>query len=144
MMKADVLELSREAYAFMTGDPASYSDGKHDLGNGVSVNIMTYDTKLRQNAVYEAHQAYVDIQLILDGQEIISVEPLETMHAGTCLAEFDLEKDVELYAGNMSGVDHVLRAGEYLILGPQQAHMPGICIGSPSRVRKAVVKVPVK
>ena len=46
--------------------------------------------------------------------------------------------------GNMDGIDYVLNAGDYLVLNPEDGHMPGICVGGPSPIRKAVIKVPVK
>lgn len=143
-MYQDIQNLSEQAYAFLTSNPAGYPDGRHELGNGVYVNIMTYESKLRPNAKYEAHRDYYDIQVILEGQEVIAVEPVEVMHTFPCLAPYRQDKDVELYAENTAGTDHILRAGAYLILAPQDGHMPGVCIESPARVRKAVIKVPVR
>lgn len=143
-MYQDILALSREAYDFLTNHPEQYADGKHQLGNGVYVSLSTYESKLRKNAKYEAHVNYIDIQVILEGEEIIAVEPTPVMHEYPCLQPYNPEKDVELYACNPAGIDYVLRAGDYRILRPEEAHMPGVCVGGPSRVRKAVIKIPVR
>ena len=143
-MYEELKKISQEAYDYLTGDPKALPDGKHQLGNGTYVALSSYDSKLRKNAKYEAHIDYIDIQVILEGQEIIAVEPLEVMHQHPCLQPYNPEKDVELYANNLDGIDYVLNAGDYLVLNPEDGHMPGICVGGPSPIRKAVIKVPVK
>ena len=37
---------------------------------------------------------------------------------------------------------YLLEPGDFLILYPKDAHMPGVCEGTPEKVQKAVVKVP--
>ena len=50
----------------------------------------------------------------------------------------------ELYAPNCEGIDYLLNDGDFLIITPEQAHAPGINVGGPSEVHKAVFKIPVK
>lgn len=145
MKYQEVQKVSQEAYDFLSNfDAAKYADGRHELGNGVYVNIFRYETKSRKDAKYEAHRRYIDIQVVLEGEEIISVEHIDVMHNHTCLQAFNEEGDAELYASNVDGDDYVLRQGDFLILPPEAGHMPSIYIGSPAPVRKAVIKVPVK
>ncbi|MDO4741180.1 MAG: YhcH/YjgK/YiaL family protein [Eubacteriales bacterium] len=141
----DVRRISPEAYEFMVSfDAQNTPDGRYELGGGAYVNITTYTTRTRAESCYEAHRKYIDVQWILSGEEIISTEPLETMRRGECLQPYNEEKDIELYAKNFDGMDHYLHAGSYAVFPPQTAHMPNICVGAPSQVRKAVVKVPVR
>lgn len=141
----DVRKLSETAYRFLVDfKPEEYADGRYDLEDGVYVNIMTYETKYRREAFFEAHKRYIDIQMILEGKEIIAAEPLSVMHEAECLQPYDEEKDVEFYANNLEGVDSVLMDGDYRIYLPEDGHMPGICVDRPARTRKAVVKVPVR
>ncbi len=142
-MYSDILAISKEAFAFISGDPAGYPDGRHALGGGVYVSITRYDSKPRSAGKYEAHRNYIDIQVVLEGQEIIAVEPLAVMQAQECIAPYNPEKDVELYVTNDLGEDHILNPGDYRILLPEDAHMPGIAVDAPAPVRKAVIKVPV-
>ncbi|MDO5423741.1 MAG: YhcH/YjgK/YiaL family protein [Eubacteriales bacterium] len=140
----DIRQTSEAAYRFLQEfDPEKYADGRYDLEDGVYVNISTYTTKYRKESLYEAHKRYTDIQLMIRGSEIIGVEPADVMHACPCVTPYDEEKDLELYANNLDGVDHVIRDGEYVILPPEAAHMPGVCDGGPATVRKMVIKVPV-
>lgn len=140
----DIKKLSEAAYRFlMEFDPAKYEDGRYDLTDGVYVNISTYETKYRREGVFEAHKRYIDIQYMISGSEIISVEPVEVMHSFSCEKAYSEENDVEFYANNLDCVDYVIRDGEYVILMPEDGHMPGICEGQPEKNRKLVVKIPV-
>ena len=98
--------------------------------------------KPKSEGTFEAHRKYIDIQYIISGHEIISVEPLETMRAGTCIRRYGESGDIELYEGNNKGKEYQLGPGDFLILFPKDAHMPGVCEGTPEKVQKAVVKVP--
>lgn len=141
---SDIQKVSEAAYRFMLDfSPKKYDDGRYELENGVFVNISTYTTKLRSQGTYEAHKEYIDIQFIIEGNEIIAVESLDAMHGQRCLQPFAPGSDIELYEGNELGTDHLLSAGDYLILPPSDAHMPGICVCKPSQVRKGVIKIPV-
>lgn len=117
-------------------------NGTHDLSDGIFANVMTYETKKRSDACFEAHKKYIDIQIIIDGAEIISVEPTAKMHEYECIQPFG-DGDTELYAVNSDCVDYVLNKGDFVILRPEDAHMPCICIEEPKTVKKAVIKVPV-
>jgi len=141
----EIKAISPEAYAFMNEfDAENTPDGRHELGNGVYANISTYTTRTRAQSCYEAHRKYTDIQWIISGEEIISAEPLQVMHEHDCIQPYNEENDCELYANNFDGIDHYLSAGNYAVFCPQVAHMPNICVGGPSVVRKVVVKVPFK
>ena len=135
--------LSKEACEYMKSfDPSKVEDGRYELGNGVYATISTYTTKLRKDATYEAHKKYTDVQWIICGREIISWEPLETMHQHACVKPYSQEKDIEKYESNTDGIDSVLNAGDYAVYTPQIAHMPCICIDKQSTVRKVVIKIP--
>ena len=135
--------LSESAYHFVLENLTTpRENGKYELENGVYAMVQGYTTHLRKDSKYEAHKAYIDIQIILSGTEIIAVEPLEDMHKYPCVRPY--EYDAELYENNPDGIDHVLSAGDFLVLYPQDAHMPGVCVGAPSEVKKIVVKVPVE
>ena len=116
--------------------------GRYELEDGAYALVQSYETKHRENGKYEAHRAYIDVQLLLSGHEIIAVEPLEVMHTHPCLRPY--APDAELFAPNDDGTDYVLSAGDFVILYPEDAHMPGLAVDEPVPVRKVVVKIPVK
>ena len=137
----EIKELCPSAYDFIVNKAEGAAVGKYDLENGVYVSVQEYTTKARSEAKYEAHKKFIDIQMILSGKELIAVSPIEKM---TISDEYNEEKDFMLFHHNDECTDYVLEAGDFLILYPQDVHMPGVCVNEKSPVRKIVVKVPVE
>ena len=136
-----IKELCPSAYDFIVNKAKDAAVGKYELENGAYVSVQEYTTKARAEAKYEAHKKFIDIQMILSGKELIAVSPIEKM---TISYEYDEEKDFMLFHHNDECTDYVLEAGDFLILYPQDVHMPGVCVNEKSPVRKIVVKVPVE
>ena len=136
-----IKELCPSAYDFIVNKAEGAAVGKYELENGVYVSVQEYTTKARSEAKYEAHKKFIDIQMILSGKELIAVSPIEKM---TISDEYNEEKDFMLFHHNDECTDYVLEAGDFLILYPQDVHMPGVCVNEKSPVRKIVVKVPVE
>ena len=103
---------------------------------------MEYGRRLQY--LYIFGMRYVDVQLIISGEEKICVQSLDVMKEGKCLQEYTDESDVELYESNNKGIEHILKSGEYMIIYPEDAHMPGVCVDTPIEVKKAVIKVKVQ
>jgi YhcH/YjgK/YiaL family protein len=114
-------------------------NGKYEIdGTDVYANVMEYDTIPWEEASYEAHKHYTDIQCILAGEELMSFEPtVNLIPAG----EYNESKDVIKFNNEIRGIDFVVRAGEYLIFQPQDGHKPKAMNQTSSRVKKVVVKI---
>lgn len=141
----NIKKLSKDAYDFAKRlFSENVSDGRYDISDTVWANVFTHTTKPLPEAKYEAHRQYVDVQLIISGEEKICVQSLDVMKEGKCLQEYTDESDVELYESNNKGIEHILKSGEYMILYPEDAHMPGVCVDTPIEVKKAVIKVKVQ
>ena len=85
---------------------SSLKDGKIFIdGENMFVNIQTYMTK--EDANYEAHRKYADIQYIISGSEKIGVTDYKT--CSTVIA-YDEANDIEFLSG--TGNDVVLKEGE--------------------------------
>lgn len=135
-----IKELCPSAYDFIVNKADGAVVGKYELEGGAYVSVQEYTTKARSEAKYEAHKKFIDIQLILSGRELIAVTPIEKMEIKD---EYNETKDVMFFQHNDECTDYVLEAGDFLILYPQDVHMPGVCVNERSLVRKIVVKVPV-
>jgi YhcH/YjgK/YiaL family protein len=134
--------LSQSAYDFVSDALQNEKEvGRYDLENGAYALVQAYVTKQRAEGKYEAHREYIDVQLILSGREIIAIEPLAVMHQHPCLSPY--VPDIELFIANDDGEDCLLEAGDFVILRPEDAHMPGLAADEPSPVRKIVIKIPV-
>ncbi len=141
----NIKKLSKDAYDFAKKLLSeSVEDGRYDISETVWANVFTHTTKPLSEAKYEAHRQYVDVQLIIEGKERICVEDLDTMRKGKCYQEYTDESDVELYESNDKGIEHILESGDFLILFPKDAHMPGVCVDTPRKVKKAVIKIKVQ
>ena len=139
-----IKEFSQGAYDFIINALENGTeDGRYDFEDGVFAAVSTYTTKLRKDACFEAHKKYIDVQVMLKGREIIGTQHIDVMHKYDCIQPFG-DGDLELYANNMECIDNVVNEGEFLVLYPEDGHMPGVCIGKPEEIQKAVIKVPVK
>ena len=107
-------------------------------GKNLFAMIQTYETKSIQEGKLEAHKKYIDIQVLLQGQEFIGYAPL----GGQPVAKaFDVEKDIGFYDGEAWFT--LLRKGMFMVFFPQDAHLPGRYTEKPLSVKKIVLKVAV-
>ncbi len=122
---------------FLTqADLASLTPGRHDIdGDRVYAMVNEYCTRTPQAGRWEAHRRYLDLQSLLAGTERVGYAPLERFQVGP----YDATKDVAFLCG--SGEFITLHAGEFLVVWPHEAHMPGIAVDSPASVKKIVVKI---
>ena len=123
---------------FMTeNDVKAIPTGRHDLEDECFVNVDEYDT--RDNYNFEVHRKYVDVQLMVDGEEEIFYAPLS---CGTVSVPYDAEKDVEFHTCGKDDFSRVeLKSGDAVILFPEDIHAP--CNHAEKRHnRKLIFKIP--
>ena len=120
-------------------DIESLEDGKYVIdGEILYANVQTYKTK--DNADFEAHRNYIDVQYMVKGCEVI-----ETTDYKDCrvLYEYDVEKDIEFLKSDVKPSLQILKQGEFLILLPGEVHKPSLKLFEQSSVKKIVVKIAV-
>ena len=96
-----------------------------------------YDTLERAQGAWEAHRRYIDLQYVVAGRERIGYAQASRMTPGA----YDRERDLLPLAGD--GDFLTLGAGDFMLLFPDDAHMPRIAVAAPAPVRKVVVKIEV-
>ena len=102
------------------------------------MNLLIVD---RKQGVLESHRSFVDIQVVLAGQEIIEVWPTTELKEKS---PYNRDKDVVLYQiPDSSFLRLVLQPGYFAVFFPQDAHMPQIAIAEAAPLRKLVIKVSV-
>jgi YhcH/YjgK/YiaL family protein len=106
-------------------------------GDKVFAMIQHYDTKPKEQGVWEAHRKYIDVQYVAEGQELMGYANLGHLQAG----DYNDEKDFLLLKGEGSYV--LMKPGTFVILTPQDAHIPQVAVDLPQPVKKVVVKVAV-
>lgn len=114
--------------------------GKYEIeGKDLFISVQEYNTKLEENARFEAHRKYIDIQYIVSGEEVVEVTDLAKTSVTT---EYNEEKDVEFYSAKGRVWRGSLTAGEYGIFFPNDVHRPAIAVdGVPAPVKKILVKI---
>ena len=107
-------------------------------GDRVFLNRFDYTTAVRApKALFEAHERYLDLHIVLNGQEGIALAPTEL------LTEWKHEEDDSiLYTGD-EAYRLSLRVGQFALLYPGEGHMPKLVCGIPSHVDKIVVKLAI-
>lgn len=123
-----------------TTDLSKLSIGKHEIhGNDVFVIVSEYQTKAPEECKPEAHRNYIDIQMLISGEELIGYAPIKNQKVEI---EYSEESDVVFYQSKTNKIK--IYPGEFAIFFPQDIHQPGIMIKEPQKVKKAVVKISVK
>ena len=114
-------------------------DGRLEFSDGIWANLQTYTTK--EDALFEAHRKYIDIQYMVSGQEKIGVCDYTKCKINI---PYDSEKDIEFldYENDFEYIN--MTPKDFLVLFPKDAHKPSISISEKVEVRKLVVKVPVE
>ncbi len=111
--------------------------GRVDLdGDHLFALVQEYDTKPRDDGVWEAHRKYIDVQYVVRGRERMGYIPVEAI---TVTKPYDAEKDYLNGTGNGSFIYAPM--GMVFVFWPGDAHMPGMQVDGPEPVRKIVIKV---
>jgi biofilm protein TabA len=113
---------------------------KVELIDGIFAMEQSYESKERYDA-FESHRSYIDIQLIVIGEELMEVADISKLPV---TQPYDADRDVIIYGDYK--LTSVLRvaAGEAAVYFPRDGHMPNLRVGAnPVLIKKTVVKVPV-
>jgi len=121
-----------------TFDVSNYQKGKFDILGDVFFGIgLEYITKNETECLWEAHKKYLDIHLILEGEERINIAETESMKQ---TMEFDYKNDYQLFEGKKQQ-SIVIKKGEFLALYPNECHKTAVKIDQKSSVKKIVFKI---
>jgi YhcH/YjgK/YiaL family protein len=131
-----------KAFTFLKDNDLTKMELKrHDIdGDNLYSPISEYMTKNEEDAKYESHSKYIDIQYVASGKEFIGVAPVS--QKGEILTPYDETKDVE-FMNVKQGKNRKAAPDRFFIFFPDDLHRPGLRDGENSPVRKVVVKVKV-
>lgn len=120
------------------GDYKNSESGKHEVdGKNVFYNTQAYVTKNLENCFFETHKEYIDIQLLVKGEENMAVSEKGKLEI---TQDYNPEKDVEKQKGECETVVKVTE-DSFVIFFPEEPHMPGIKVTENKEVKKVVFKV---
>jgi len=127
------------AFDWLKRLPARPEPGIRELrGEDIYVNVHGYDTVPADQARYESHRRYVDLQYCIEGGELIDWQLASTL---TPAGPFDESKDLQFYQAGDSITQIQMRPGSFVIFHPSDAHRPKRSDGIHRSVSKLVIKV---
>ena len=131
--------LSAAACFLATADLAALPLGRADIeGDDLYAMVSEYRTHDPDPARHEVHRLYADLQVVVSGAERVGLAPRTPCLPVT--EPYDETRDIEFIRAE--GVFVPLRAGQFLVLYPHEAHQPGVHPASGAvHVRKIVVKM---
>lgn len=134
------------SFAKITGflqsnNPETLAPGNYEIdGERLFVSIQQYETDAANKRPWECHRKYLDLQYVISGEEYIYVAPLGAL---TDCSPYDEQGDCILSNCDCPASALLLRAGDCVLLSPEEAHKPKCCVADRSNVKKAVIKIAV-
>ena len=105
-------------------------------GDLVYCTRFTYETIPQEESFFEAHRRYLDIHIMVEGEERVDMNRPEDLKLP------DAQEGNDFYASQgESWHSTVLKPGEFLVVFPGDAHRIKVQVDGPKTVSKAVFKV---
>jgi len=112
--------------------------GRYEIdGERIYAMVVKDHGRSPEDALLEAHEQYIDIQLVLAGTDAMGWKPKSLCQLAT--DEYDEKTDVQFFTDPPT-VWLPTEPGAFAIFFPEDAHMPMI---SPEQLHKVIIKVAV-
>ncbi len=133
-MRAAMEWLQRREYAGL-------APGRYELNGGSGFVVLErYRPKPLEQAAWETHRNYIDVQLVIEGRERMGCCPLASQPP--VIKPYDPATDLEFYSAR--GDLFEFGPGEFAVFTPHDVHAPKLAPSGPVvDVFKAVIKIPV-
>lgn len=116
-----------------------FEKGSYEIdGERLFVNVAEYETTAPENRFWEAHKDYLDVHVMLRGEEQIDVNFIGNMH----LKEYVKKDDFLPMEGEKNG-SVILRPGDFLVCYPNDGHRTGVAAEKLVLLKKAIFKVQI-
>ncbi len=115
---------------------------RYEISDKVYANIEEYCTKSEFESSLEGHRKYIDIQLLIYGEERINFINIDGLKI---LKNYDCEKDILFYKKPKAELNKIyLNGTNFAIFYPDDAHAPQITtLNLQNNVKKVVIKIAV-
>ncbi len=136
-------EISPDICAFLKNLDQDIHCGKYWINHDDFANVDIYETKSHEDCVFESHKNYIDIQLVLEGQERLDFIDIGSL---SVKVPYDVEKDLIFYYNPEKTPNSIiLEKGNFAMLFPYEAHKPQMRLMSDGQnVKKVVIKIKYK
>ena len=106
-------------------------------GERLFINHVVLEGKPETEQLLEIHREYIDVHILLEGQESIGWKPLENLQKE--VKPYEKENDCALYSDKPTTFVR-MNPGEFVIVFPEDPHAPAIGNG---HIRKLIAKISV-
>ncbi len=136
----ELLQPDSEARARLRAVPPGETK-KIEIGGGAFALEQVYQTKPRTEGFFETHRKYIDLQVLVEGEEVMEVSDFSRL---TVKQPYNAERDLIIYEDTGAASLLRLAPGLAAIYFPVDAHMGSLRTGATAAlVRKVVVKIPI-
>ncbi|MEQ3308601.1 YhcH/YjgK/YiaL family protein [Fusobacterium varium] len=135
------VNFDRAIESIMAGDYLNASEGRHNIdGDNVYFNVQeNLMTREISETCFESHQKYIDIQLIIDGEEKFGYSARKVLKERN---NYDSEKDYDHLDGEIEVICKMTK-DRFILFFPLEPHMPCLKVGEKKRIKKAVYKIKI-
>ncbi|MDQ8735163.1 YhcH/YjgK/YiaL family protein [Paenibacillus sp. LHD-38] len=115
--------------------------GEADETNDFQKNSIVFTTVSKEEKRYEAHRKFIDIHIVLEGQEYVEVSNVECLSNSTA---YDPDRDIHF--GDVTSslkFKGCLEPGYFLICFPEDTHLVGAHEQAEQVVKKIIYKIAV-
>ncbi|MGC7559129.1 N-acetylneuraminate anomerase [Pasteurella sp. PK-2025] len=126
-----------------TLDLPELEDGRHDITEQIYMNVMSFDTVAAESKQAEMHRKYLDIQLLISGQE--AIEYSVTYPTLSQYGEYHEQEDYQLTPEIENKSTLTLKPNMFAVFLPYEPHKPGCNVNNQVfSLKKLVVKIPIE
>ena len=128
----------KKGFDFIKEAKPSIENGKYDLSDGLYAQVFNQIPKKSTEMFLETHNEYIDIQFAFADYDMIGIKPAaECQNIHT---PYNKERDITFFSDPLGELDYkvTLKAGDFAMLFPDEAHLPGC---GQAEIKKIVVKV---
>lgn len=114
---------------------------RKNLGQGIFALEQIFETKEIKDCFYESHKQYIDIQIMLEGSEIMQLFDISSDKAS--FLSYDEQTDFCIYDVNSKIVTNLfMTSGDTYVFFPNDGHLGMLKNNVTSVVKKTVLKIP--
>ena len=122
-----------------TGNLTAKEAGNYEVdGKKLYYMVQNYTTKPKEERRFESHRIYADIQVVFSGREAMGLTQVTGLEVQN---PYDNAKDIMFFETPTDYTELKMVAGEFVVLFPEEAHMPQCQWDGPAQVSKIVFKV---
>lgn len=108
-------------------------------GDNIFINKFSYTCNNEENLFFEGHTDYLDIHIVLSGQELLGYSDISNINSKY---NYNEQENFIEFNGDISSYIN-LTPGNFIITFPEDVHLPKISINN-DFVQKVVCKVALK